>query len=100
MGFQLPTLQLLPSPERSSYAGAVVEVLEGLDGRLRVRHEGRIIAPQEAPPSPAQHSSARAMEIPRLLLPQPPEPTTWASAGQRPSNLWIQGQRMRRIKRA
>ncbi len=46
------TLQLLPGPERSSYAGAVVEVLEGLDGRLRVRHEGRIIAPQEAPPSP------------------------------------------------
>ena len=52
MGFQLHTLQLLPGPERSSYAGAVVEVLEGLDGRLRVRHEGRIIAPQEAPPSP------------------------------------------------
>ena len=52
MGFQLHTLQLLPGPERSSYAGAGVEVLEGLDGRLRVRHEGRIIAPQEAPPSP------------------------------------------------
>ncbi len=52
MGFQLHTLQLLPGPERSSYAGAVVEVLEGLDGRLRVRHQGRIIAPQEAPPSP------------------------------------------------
>ena len=33
--------------------GAVVEVLEGLDGRLRVRHEGRIINAQEAPPSPA-----------------------------------------------
>ena len=50
--FQLHTLQLLPEPERSSYAGAVVEILEGLDGRLRVRHEGRIINPQEAPPSP------------------------------------------------
>ncbi len=41
--FQLHTLQLLPEPERPSYAGAVVEVLEGLDGWLRVRHEGRII---------------------------------------------------------
>ena len=51
--FQLHTLQLLPEPERPSYAGAVVEVLEGLDGRLRVRHEGRIINAREAPPSPA-----------------------------------------------
>ena len=51
--FQLHTLQLLPEPERPSYAGAVVEVLEGLDGRLMVRHEGRIINAQEAPPSPA-----------------------------------------------
>ena len=50
--FQLHTLQLLPEPERPSYAGAVVEVLEGLDGRLRLRHEGRIINAQEAPPSP------------------------------------------------
>ncbi len=50
--FQLHTLQLLPEPERPSYAGAVVDVLEGLDGQLRVRHEGRIIKAQEAPPSP------------------------------------------------
>ena len=49
--FQLHTLQLLPGRERPSYAGAAVEVLEGLDGRLSVRHEGRIIATQEAPPS-------------------------------------------------
>ena len=39
--------------ERPSYAGAVVEVLKGLDVRIRVRHEGRIINAQEAPPSPA-----------------------------------------------
>ena len=50
--FQLHTLQLLPGPERPSYAGAAVEVLEGLDGRLTVRHEGHIMAAQEAPPSP------------------------------------------------
>ena len=50
--FQLHTLQLLPGPEHPSYAGAAVEVLEGLDGRLSVRHEGRIVPAQEAPPSP------------------------------------------------
>ena len=38
--FQLRTLQLLPAPERPSYAGATVAVLEGLDGQLKVRHEG------------------------------------------------------------
>ena len=52
MRFQLDTLQLLPERERPSYAGAAVEVLEGRDGRLSVRHEGRILAAQEAPPSP------------------------------------------------
>ena len=53
MRFQLHTLQLLPGPELPSYAGAGVEVLKGLDGRLTVRrHEGHIIAAQEAPPSP------------------------------------------------
>ena len=34
------TLQLLPDRARPSYAGSVVEVLEGLDGRLAVQHEG------------------------------------------------------------
>ena len=46
------TLQLLPGQQRRSYAGAVVVVLEGLDGRLSLQHEGRIIASQDAPPSP------------------------------------------------
>ena len=50
--YQLHTLQLLPGPERLSYEGPAVEVLEGLDGQLLVRHEGRILAAQEAPPSP------------------------------------------------
>ena len=47
------TLQLLPTQQRRSYAGAVVVVPEALDGRLSLQHEGRIIASQEAPPSPA-----------------------------------------------
>ena len=52
MKFQRHTLQLLPDRHRGSYAGAAVVVLQGLDGRLSLQHEGRIIAAQEAPPSP------------------------------------------------
>ena len=50
--FQRHTLQLMPDRQRRSYAGAVVVVLQGLDGRLSLQHEGRIISAQEAPPSP------------------------------------------------
>ena len=42
--FQRPTLQLLPGQQRRSYAGASLVVPEGLDGRLSVQHDGRIIA--------------------------------------------------------
>ena len=41
--FQLHTIQLLPGPDRPSYAGMVVEVLVALDGRLSVGCEGRTI---------------------------------------------------------
>ena len=50
--FYRHTLQLLLSQQRRSYAGAVVVVLQGLDGRLSLQHEGRIIASQNAPRSP------------------------------------------------
>ena len=64
--FQLRTLQLLPGPERPSYGGAAVEVLEGLDRRLSVRHEGRIIASQESPRSPVflRNSHGRLTTVP------------------------------------
>ena len=39
--FQLHTLQLLPGPERPSYAGTVVEVLEGLAVRPRNTVDGQ-----------------------------------------------------------
>ena len=71
--FQLRTLQLLPALERPSYAGATVEVLEGLDGQLSVRHEGRIIAAQEAPPSPV---SLRNGHLPSA---DPPVPSIGAN---------------------
>ena len=44
------TLQLLPGPERPSYAGARVEVLERPGGELAVRHEGETIPSRLAPP--------------------------------------------------
>ena len=77
--FQLDTLQLLPGPERPSYAGAAVEVLKGLDGRLSVRHEGRSSLPRRRPPVP--YSSETAMGVPPVLLSQPPVSTAWANAG-------------------
>ena len=70
--FSRHTLQLLPTQQRRSYAGAVVVVLEGLDGRLSLQHEGRIIASQDAPPGPASlrgrngTSSAASISTPEL----------------------------------
>ena len=46
------TLQLAPVAHLASYAGVRVEVLEGLDGSLRVLHDGHIIPSQQAPPRP------------------------------------------------
>ena len=82
--FQRHTLQLLPG-RRRAYAGAVVSVLHGLDGRLSLQHEGRIIAAQGAPPSPgslrngikpssgdaSQSSDPQGLSEPREPAPEP-----------------------------
>ena len=47
------TLQLLPGTDRPTYAGAAVDVLEGMDDSLAVQHEGCDIPSQEAPPRPS-----------------------------------------------
>ena len=96
--FQLHTLQLLPGPERPSYAGAAVDVLEGLDGQLSVRHEGRIVPAQGAPPSPVRYFSETATGVPPLFLSRLPAPTGWANAGRLLSNHWTRGHRKSRIK--
>ena len=67
------TLQLLPTQQRRNYAGAVVVVLEGLDGRLSLQHEGRIIASQEAPPSPASLRSRNGTSPVATIPPSGPE---------------------------
>ncbi len=64
------TKRLLPSQQRRSYAGASVVVLEGLDGRLSLQHEGRIIASQEAPPSPS-YLRSRNGTSPSAAIPIP-----------------------------
>ena len=47
------TLQLLPGTNSPTYAGAAVDVLEGLHDSLSVQHEGRVVPSQEAPPRPS-----------------------------------------------
>ena len=50
MKYNWRVLQLLPTPDHASYAGAQVEVQQRLDGSLVVRYQGRFIPTQEAPP--------------------------------------------------
>ena len=75
------TLQLLPDAERGSYAGAKVEVLEGLDGTLRVQHEGCIIPSQEAPPRPSvlRGFARRTTHSPIIHQPTNGLGTKWAA---------------------
>ncbi len=70
------SLQLFPSMERPSYAGARVEVQERLDGRLLVRHREQILTPQEAPPL-ATELRARVVAGPVMATPPDPDPTDW-----------------------
>ena len=92
--FQLHTLQLLPGPERPSYAGAAVEVLEGLDGRLTVAAtKDTLWLPRRR--HPVRYCSATATGVPQLLRSCHPAPTAWATTGPRLSNRWTQGQRTR-----
>ena len=55
-----------------SNAAAAVLVLEGLDGRLFLQHEGGIIASQDAPPSPgALRSRSRTSSAISIPAPAP-----------------------------
>ena len=69
-------LQLFPSLERPSYAGARVEVQERLDGRLLVRHREQILTPQEAP-ALATELRARVTAGPVTAILPDPDPTDW-----------------------
>jgi hypothetical protein len=70
------SLQLFPSMERPSYAGARVEVQERLDGRLLVRHREQILTPQEAP-ALATELRDRVTAGPVMTVLPDPDPTDW-----------------------
>ncbi len=58
------TLQLLPTPQRASYARARVQVQERLDGRTAVAYQGRVLAIDEAPPGPVTLRARKAARNP------------------------------------
>ena len=70
------TWQLYPSLEQPSYARARVEVQERLDGRILVRHQGKLLTPQEAPPLAAQ-LRAQVAAGPVGVARSHPDPTDW-----------------------
>ncbi len=70
------SLQLFPSMERTSYAGARVEVQERLDGRLLVRRREQILTPQEAP-ALATELRVQIAEGPVVAALPDPDPTGW-----------------------
>ena len=70
------TLQLLPSPQRPSYAGARVDVLERPGGELAVRHRGR--PSLRGSPRPAQACCASA--APSWRATRRSSASLWASA--------------------
>ena len=72
--FQKRTLQLLPSLEHPSYSGAQVVILQGLDGRLSVQHDGRILLPRKL--LPARELSARPEGLSRQHLSPVPIPAS------------------------
>ena len=63
-------LQLFPHADRSSYAGARVEVQERLDGSLMVSYRGMVLTPSEAP-ALAASLQAQANAIPKEISPEP-----------------------------
>ena len=66
--FQLHTCSCCQGGNVPAMPEPAVEVLERLDGGLSVRHEGRIIASQEAPPSPVflrnGHGASASVPVP------------------------------------
>src|ERR671914_142326 len=69
-------LHLYPRLEQPSYARARVEVQERLDGRILVRHQGKLLTPQEAPPLATQ-LRAQVAAGPVGVARSHPDPTDW-----------------------
>jgi len=73
--YRQQTLQLFPDADRTSYAGAYVEIQERLDGQILACYRGKILTPQDAPPLAAT-LRAQANDIPDYpALWKEPKPT-------------------------
>ena len=66
--------------------------------QLPPRRSEREASPPPRRRRPVRYFSETATAIPLVFLSRPPAPTAWANTGQRFSNRWTQGQRMRGIK--
>ena len=69
------TLQLFPNADKTSYAGAYVEIQERLDGQILACYQGKILTPQDAPRLAATLRT-QANDIPDYpaLWKEPPPP--------------------------
>ena len=76
------TLQLLPGMERPSYAGTVVEVLEGLDGQLAVRYQDRERSSPARRRRPVLAYSEASTALPHTGRSLGSTSTVWAGAGR------------------
>lgn len=61
--FHKHTFQLLPGPDRMSYAHAKVEVCEQSDGTILICYQGRVLPATEAPPLAAALRSFRERPV-------------------------------------
>jgi len=69
-------LQLFPHADRTSYAGARVEVQERLDGGLFVSYRGKVLTPSEAP-ALAASLRAQVNAIPKEMSSTPEQTPGW-----------------------
>ena len=82
--FQLDTLQVLPGPERPSYAGAAVEVLKGLAGRPAVGTAMKDASSLPRRRAPVPYSSATTTGVPPVMPASLQTPKASVNLGKRP----------------
>jgi hypothetical protein len=86
-------LQLLPGRDRLSFARAVVEIHQRLDGSLAVVHQGRVLlhvpAPADAPPirTAARGKLAPPPQFQPALAPPPTPPRPTPTSARKPPSL-------------
>jgi len=99
------TLQLFPGADRSSYAGARVDVQERLDGSLLVSYRGMVLTPSEAPALAASLRD-QASAIPKEIPPAPEQTPEWERQPSAPTpgkqsspTIWYEDSNLKRRHR-